>query len=308
MIKNKNGCNNICWNCVNLFLCNFHVHADTSDAGLLVLTVATDETDGFKQFMRSAKVYGHHVKALGQGVEWKGGDVIRYPGGGQKVRILKEELEKHKNNPDQIIMFTDSYDVILNASPSQFIDEFKSFNSKVVFSAEGFCWPDESLKEKYPEVKKGKRFLNSGGFIGYAPELYAIVSHRDIEDADDDQLFYTEVYLDKDMRTKFDVKLDHQSQIFQNINGAIAELNLGFRGQEAFVENTLSGTVPLLLHGNGPTKNILNYYGNYIAKSWNPQDGCLSCKEDMNHLEKKRSIRISKDCSCTLHRTSYTFC
>ncbi len=37
------------------------------------------------------------------------------------------------------------------------------------------------------------------GFIGYAPELYKIVTSSDIEDADDDQLFYTKVFLDKDL-------------------------------------------------------------------------------------------------------------
>ena len=41
----------------------------------------------------------------------------------------------------------------------------------VIFGAENFCWPDASLKDKYPEVKQeggggGYRFLNSGGFIG----------------------------------------------------------------------------------------------------------------------------------------------
>ncbi|CAG0881937.1 unnamed protein product [Cyprideis torosa] len=260
---------------------------NTSDAGLLVLTVATDTTDGLDRFLRSAKVYGHRVKVLGQGEDWRGGDVVRYPGGGQKVRILREEVAKHKDNPDLLIMFTDSYDVILNAPPSQFLDEFQTFGSRVVFSAESVCWPDESLADKYPEVPRGKRFLNSGAFIGYAPEIYEIVTHHDIEDADDDQLYYTKIFLDEGLRKKLDIKLDHKSQLFQNINGATSELVLGFRGTEAFVENTLYSTVPLLLHGNGPTKQILNHYGNYLAKAWNPQDGCMECKERMNFLDGK---------------------
>ena len=58
-----------------------------------------------------------------------------------------------------------SYDVILNAPPSQFLDEFRSFGGRVVFAAESACWPDESLAESYPEVLRGKRFLNSGGMF-----------------------------------------------------------------------------------------------------------------------------------------------
>ena len=36
----------------------------------------------------------------------------------------------------------------------------------IIFGAENFCWPGVNLKEKYPVVEKGYRFLNSGGFIG----------------------------------------------------------------------------------------------------------------------------------------------
>ena len=83
------------------------------------------------------------------------------------------------------MVFTAGADVILH--------KFKDFKSRVVFSAEGFCWPDETLavsdlsiesgclnecivyingllnnlslplQSKYPRVGLGKRFLNSGG-------------------------------------------------------------------------------------------------------------------------------------------------
>ena len=38
------------------------------------------------------------------------------------------------------------------------------------------------------------------GFIGYAPDIYGIVSDHAIGDAEDDQLYYTLIYLDKDKR------------------------------------------------------------------------------------------------------------
>lgn len=40
---------------------------------------------------------------------------------------------------------------------------------------------------------------------------------------DDDQLFYTNVYLNEELRNKFHIKLDHRSDIFQNLNGAVGE-------------------------------------------------------------------------------------
>ena len=46
-------------------------------------------------------------QVLGLDEEWTGGDVAKYPGGGQKVRLLKEELKQYKDDDKKIIMFTD---------------------------------------------------------------------------------------------------------------------------------------------------------------------------------------------------------
>uniref|UniRef100_A0A3Q4GC47 PLOD1-3-like GT domain-containing protein n=1 Tax=Neolamprologus brichardi TaxID=32507 RepID=A0A3Q4GC47_NEOBR len=188
---------------------------------LLVITVATEETDGFLRFVRTAQEFNYTV--LGLGEEWKGGDVARTVGGGQKVRWLKKEVQKHSEKTELVIMFVDSYDVIFASSPEELLSKFSRMGHKVIFSAEGFCWPDQRLASKYPEVRTGKRYLNSGGFIGYAPEISAIVQQWKYKDSDDDQLFYTRMYLDKTHRTKFNMTLDHRSRIFQNLNGAVGK-------------------------------------------------------------------------------------
>ena len=40
------------------------------------------------------------------GEKWRGGDMTHF-GGGQKVNLLKKEVEKHKADDNLIIMFTD---------------------------------------------------------------------------------------------------------------------------------------------------------------------------------------------------------
>ena len=40
------------------------------------------------------------------------------------------------------------------------------------------------------------------GFIGYAPEISTIVSDHEIADSDDDQLYYTLIYLDQQKRVR----------------------------------------------------------------------------------------------------------
>lgn len=60
-------------------------------------------------------------------------------------------------------MYVYSYDVILLSGVDKIVEQFEDFDARVVFSAEGFCWPDERLASKYPTVQRGKRYLNSGG-------------------------------------------------------------------------------------------------------------------------------------------------
>lgn len=55
-----------------------------------------------------------------------------------------------------------------------------------------------------------------------------------------------------------------------------------------WVENVSSGTKPLVLHGNGPSKGLLNAFGNYVPRTWNGQDQCLACLEGM--LDDKEAL------------------
>nr|CAD7453421.1 unnamed protein product [Timema tahoe] len=246
-------------------------------------------------------------QVLGMGEKWKGGDIRNGAAGGFKVNLLKKELVKFKNDKEKIILFTDSYDVVVLASADAILDQFERFNARVLFSTEGFCWPDESLASKYPTVTRGKRFLNSGGFIGYASELYRLLTSSEVDDTGDDQLFYTKIYLNEKLRNKHKIKLDHKAEVFQSLNGAViwtrpmksqflpmynnvlhlGDVELRFKGREAYLQNTAYNTVPLVVHGNGRSKMVLNTLGNYLAKSWNSEDGCLSCWDDSILLEDK---------------------
>lgn len=63
--------------------------------------------------------------------------------------LLREELEKHKDEKERIIMFTDAYDVVFNGDKEQILARFRESGARVLFSAEGFCWPDSSLASQY---------------------------------------------------------------------------------------------------------------------------------------------------------------
>uniref|UniRef100_A0A4W3H928 procollagen-lysine 5-dioxygenase n=2 Tax=Callorhinchus milii TaxID=7868 RepID=A0A4W3H928_CALMI len=247
---------------------------------LLVLTVATKVTDGFKRFMQSAKLLNYTIKVLGEGEEWRGGLAFNSIGGGQKVRLLKEEMRKHADRQDLVVLFTESFDIIFASGPDELLSKFQRANHKVLFAAESLIWPDKRLAEKYPVVRSGKRFLNSGAFMGYATHLNRIVEQWELQDNDDDQLFYTKVYLDPSKRVSLNMTLDHKSNIFQNLNGAVDEVELKFENGKARVRNIVYETLPVLIHGNGNTKLLLNYLGNYIPDTWTAKTGCTVCDQD----------------------------
>uniref|UniRef100_A0A8C2ANN7 procollagen-lysine 5-dioxygenase n=1 Tax=Cyprinus carpio TaxID=7962 RepID=A0A8C2ANN7_CYPCA len=231
---------------------------------LLVLTVATQETDGFHRFMQSANYFKFNVKVLGMGEEWKGGDVGRSIGGGQKVRLLKEAMESLADQEDFVVLFVDSYDLIFAGGPEEILRKFQQTNHKLVFAAEGIIWPDSRLAEKYPSVRNGKRFLNSGGFIGYTRYIQKIVNQWDLHDNDDDQLFYTKVYVDPLQREKLNMTLDHKCEIFQNLNGAVGES----------IQDGI----------------YFNYLANYIPNVWNYEQGCTICDQDMVDLSQLKEF------------------
>lgn len=68
----------------------------------------------------------------------------------------------------------------------------------------------------------------------------------------------------------------------------IADVELRFKGKESYLQNTAYNTVPLILHGNGLSKLVLNSLGNYLAHSWTPDEGCLSCWDKTIELDKTK--------------------
>ena len=47
---------------------------------------------------------------------------------------------------------------------------------------------------------------------------------------------------------------------------------------------------PLVLHGNGPTKLLINTLGNYLPRAWNSKDQCTSCWDDSLEFDKLTEI------------------
>lgn len=175
--------------------------------------------------------------------------------------------------------------MIITATLEEIVEKFKDTGAKVLISAEKYCWPDKSLANDYPEVEgKASRFLNSGAFIGYAPQVYGLLEDP-IEDTADDQLYLTKVFLNDARRSKLGLKLDTQSKLFQNLHGAKndVKLKVDLENNQGVLQNVNFMTTPAILHGNGLSKVDLNAYANYLAKTFNGV--CLLCQENRLELD-----------------------
>lgn len=57
---------------------------------------------------------------------------------------LKENIYVKINIPNPLLIFR--YDVILIENSDEVLRKFKTFDSRIVFGAEDFCWPDPKLE------------------------------------------------------------------------------------------------------------------------------------------------------------------
>lgn len=127
---------------------------------------------------------------------------------------------------------------------------------------------------------------------GYASDVYEMLK-TPIKNKEDDQLYYTKAFLDTSLRGKLKIKLDYESEIFQNLNGASSDVRITYNeaSGEYFVKNAVTDTVPSLIHGNGPSKIILNNFGSYVAGAFKYQE-CQLCRENKLELPKVRGNRF----------------
>ncbi|VDK66803.1 unnamed protein product [Anisakis simplex] len=190
---------------------------------LKVITIATRQTDGLQRLQRSARSFGLSLEIVGSDLPHRPAELD----GAEKIRLLKQSLEKDKGRNDLVVLYTEADTSVLNGAEDEILKRFtESFpESRIVFSASRSCFPDESLQERYPSVKKGKRFLDSKSFIGYATDLFNLLESAEAEnEIKDEQLIYTQLFLNEQIR----VSIDSKSELLQSVDVSVDELRLDF--------------------------------------------------------------------------------
>ncbi|XP_071146019.1 procollagen-lysine,2-oxoglutarate 5-dioxygenase 1-like isoform X2 [Mytilus edulis] len=257
---------------------------------LTAITIAPDETDSLTRYQYTADKNGIKTKVYGLGHAWRKAEEMTCTAGGYKVNVLRDSLGEFTNRQDLVLIYTDSSDTVFIERRKDILSKFKSFDAKVVFAADNFIWPDPKLKQ-YPKVPQiESRYLNGGAFIGYAKTIVEMLNYKKINDMDDDQLYFTKIFLDKQLREQWNIKIDTKSEIFQSAVDNLEHIIVKYKGNHSYIVNKKTGSKPLILYGNGPIKTLpyqaaFNRLASDLADEWTETFGCAACSRSAISLK-----------------------
>jgi hypothetical protein len=214
---------------------------------LIHITYASRECYHLHRLLTSAAHWGISVQVLGMNEPWEGFL--------QKLAAVRRFLAGLPG--DRMVLFTDAYDTIYLQPGPVMERQFHTFDRPVVFSAEmSFHAPgNETIAARYPPSPTIYRYLNSGGFIGFAAPLAKVLA-RILADpqTDDDQSLLSRYFLDH----PDEIALDYRSELFVNTSNRQYDEDLECR--EGRLYNRQTGTWPCILHTPGKYYGVLEFY------------------------------------------------
>lgn len=179
----------------------------------------------------------------------------------RKIEQLSKHLESKKSNykDDDIVIFIDAFDVLLNSNHDEVIEKFKSYDCDILLGAELNFYGQKKYKETFDEVgpknrKSNHRYINSGGYIGYVKYLKPFlkwVAEKGGERSDQ-KCFYK--FFEKNRHEvgskKINLKLDSYAKIFLNMH-LVSWDDICFK--KGRVYNKALKNNPCFIHFNGGT-------------------------------------------------------
>lgn len=197
-----------------------------------VVTVATSECYGLTMLKRSLDRLGMDYVVLGTNDTWRGF--------GTKIILTRMYLQQLQGYTHFI--FADAYDTL-------FLKPVNGYQGGILFSTEKNCWPDRDAP--YPASDKIFRYLNSGLYMAPIDEYLALTDQYPVNFEDDDQRYFTNIYLQSGK-----IKLDHDCEVFQSY-AFTDETDLSILPDR--IINNHSGAEPAVIHFNGKCLNSKIY-------------------------------------------------
>jgi len=192
-----------------------------------------------------------------------------------KPRYLRQWLRDGRCATDLVIV-TDSYDVIFAAPPNEVEKAYRKFWSfqPIVFNAEKNLFPRVDLADHFPDMGTPWRYLNSGLMIGSPVDILKLLDGMLLDDIHEDYRLPDGRWVHPNDQGWFQVayalqvtptRIDSNCHIFQTFSACtLDEFEIG--PQWRTIRNKFTGTEPLVLHLNGGAKNdimpaLMQHYG-----------------------------------------------
>lgn len=211
---------------------------------IVVVTYASDpKHEGLLKLARTLAAWGWEFRP----------QVGPWQGFVSKLRGVHAALPKLAEEGFTHVLFTDAYDTVCVGPPDAVIPYC---DDGILLSCEKACWPDAGLAKSYPSSPRSEWcHVNSGGYLGAIPALYAALMNAD----GDDQLWLTKKFLSDENKMTDAIKRDDGCEVFQTVGHTVlpwCKWNEVFEkhddcGCPGRVYNKITGTYPVFVHGNG---------------------------------------------------------
>lgn len=160
---------------------------------------------------------------------------------------------------EEFVVLTDAWDVVFQGAKTD-LETTLAFHlpsGGVLVSGEKNCWPDQDKQVEYPMGPTPWMFVNSGGIVGRAGDLHAVLDWglKNLVDSicEDDQRFWTSMFLRQFLSQQGaehlpSIHIDYHCQVFQTMFLTMSG-ELHVKRGKLFNSRTVS--LPFFLHWNG---------------------------------------------------------
>ncbi|MEQ8474376.1 MAG: hypothetical protein RIC35_24480 [Marinoscillum sp.] len=194
-----------------------------------------------------------------------------YLGNGSKIVYLSQYLSNLP--PDEVVLFTDAYDSFFVKPVDELEAYFRSLNHPLVMTAEdNFYFRITSPKKlflnrwvlwNYPKsnsIYPAYRYLNSGGFIGYAGHILSLFEGLKI----DKTMYSDQPKLHRHfLKHPEDITLDYNHHIFTIYGKHATDETFKVRSEQLTNENT--GSNPYIFHFPGKIHRGLDNFASQFS-------------------------------------------
>jgi len=211
------------------------------------MTVSTKEHPNLERWKKSAEAHGFKPKIYGLKENKKYHDPFIGKGHfGMKLRYLLEASKKLKHN--DIVLFTDAWDVVIIGDCKKIYKEYKSFKKDIVFGGETIFAIMYDLINIYKyDLSKAFPCLNAGVMIGKAGTIVTLLekyTEKEIADSVDDQILWRKIYLEN----KDKIAVDFNAKLILN---TCLTLNKNYVYEDNVFTYKGTNTQPSIVHAQG---------------------------------------------------------